>query len=353
MPDSNRRNFLLSTAALAAIAASGRAGQPSTKPEPINKPEPKALKPDPVLEKRKFGNTDMMVTVLGFGGAEIGFQQTAVDTVKTLLNSALDAGLNVIDTAECYAGSEESIGAAVSHRRKDYYLFTKVGHMDGHSATDGWTKGSIAKSIDRSLERLKTDHLDLVLLHSCDKATLEKGECIEALEAAKKAGKTRYIGYSGDTIHAQYAIETGRFDALQTSVNIADQECIELTLPKAKEKNMGVIAKRPIANVAWRYDTKPENGYFVEYWNRLQKLAYDFTQGEARQDQGPKGAAGTALRFTLAVPGVHVAIVGTTRPERWKSNAQMLHDGGALSPEQFKAIREKWAKVSEGWTGQT
>ncbi|HLO42040.1 MAG TPA: aldo/keto reductase [Phycisphaerales bacterium] len=353
MQDSNRRSFLLSTAALAAMAAAGRAVQPSTKPQPINKPEPKAMQPEPVLEKRKFGKTDMNVTVLGFGGAEIGFQQTDIDTVSKLLNSALDAGLNVIDTAECYAGSEESIGKAVSHRRKDFYLFTKVGHMDGYSAPDGWTRPSITKSIDRSLERLKTDHLDLVLLHSCGKDILEKGECIDALEEAKKAGKIRYMGYSGDTVHALYAIETGRFDALQTSVNIVDQECIDLTLPKARERNMGVIAKRPIANAVWRYDAKPDNGYVVEYWNRLQKLGYDFAKGDARSDQGAQGAAGTALRFTLAVPGVHVAIVGTTRPERWKSNAQMLHDGGTLPEEKFKAIRETWAKVNEGWTGQT
>ena len=70
----------------------------------------------------------MQVGVLGFGGSEIGDDQVASKTVSSLLNQALDDGLNVIDTAECYPQSEEMIGKAVAQRRKDYYLFTKCGH---------------------------------------------------------------------------------------------------------------------------------------------------------------------------------------------------------------------------------
>lgn len=297
------------------------------------------------MEKRQFGKTDMMVSVLGFGGAEIGFQGVDVSEVKSILNNALDAGLNVVDTAECYVNSEEMIGNAVSHRRDDFYLITKCGHGENFDV-GAWSKVEILSSIERSLKRLKTDRLDLVLLHSCSEEELRKGEVIEALQAAKASGKTRYIGYSGDSFAALYAIESGAFDALQTSVNIADQEALELTLPKAKERSMGVIAKRPVANVAWKEKTKPEYFYIQEYWARFQKLKYDFLNGDLSE------AVNTALRFTLSVDGVHTAIVGTTKKERWQENARMLEKGG-LSESEFAAIRKIWSeRAQQDWVGQ-
>ncbi|HEY7314667.1 MAG TPA: aldo/keto reductase, partial [Gemmataceae bacterium] len=249
------------------------------------------------METRQLGKTDMHVSVLGFGGAEIGFEKAAAQTVADLLHSALDAGLNVIDTAECYLQSEELIGQAVSGRRKDFFLFTKCGHPDDPGVGD-WRPESLLTSIQRSLKRLRTDRLDLVQLHSCTEEELRKGDVVRALEDARQKGYTRYIGYSGDSSAARYAIECGRFDTLQTSVSIADQEALELTLPLAQQRQMGVIAKRPIANAAWRYTKKPDNTYHQPYWERLQKLHYDFLSGDSKQ------AAAIALRFTLSAPGV-------------------------------------------------
>ncbi len=297
------------------------------------------------MEKRPFGKTDMQVTVLGFGGAEIGFEKAEPDAVARLLNDALDAGLNVIDTAECYLQSEELIGQAVSSRRSDFHLFTKCGHPEKPGVGD-WRPESLLQSIERSLRRLKTDRVDLVQLHSCSEDDLRQGDVIDALRRAREKGYTRYIGYSGDGPAARFAIESGAFDALQTSVSIADQEAIELTLPLARQRQMGVIAKRPIANAVWRHAEKPENAYVVPYWERIQKLRYDFLQGD------PSSGVATALRFTLSVPGVHTAIVGTARPGRWRDNAAILEASGLPAPE-FEAIRSRWRDVAEpSWTGQ-
>ena len=202
------------------------------------------------MEKRCLGKTDMQVSLLGFGGSEIGYERASAETVAKLLKSALDAGLNVIDTAECYYNSEELIGKAVGNRRKEFYLFTKCGHPHGMESSANWSKDSILESVTRSLQRLKTDRLDLLQLHSCSEAELRKGEVIDALQTARDKGYTRYIGYSGDSRAAHFAVESGAFDTLQTSVNVADQEAIALTLPLALEKQMGVIAKRPIANAS-------------------------------------------------------------------------------------------------------
>ena len=297
------------------------------------------------MEKRQLGKTDMQVTVLGFGGAEIGFQQAGVATVSQLLNEALDAGLNVIDTAECYVQSEELIGQAVSGRRKDFYLFTKCGHPETMSKPD-WRPASLSQSIERSLRRLRTDRLDLIQLHSCSEEELRKGDVITALEDARKRGYARYIGYSGDGQAARYAIECGRFDTLQTSVSIADQEAIDLTLPLARQRQMGVIAKRPIANVAWKMEPQPESSYYHAYWKRLQKLDYKFLQGPTRD------AVAIALRFTLTVHGVHTAIVGTTKPDRWRENAELVA-AGPLPKDQYEEIRARWREVADAsWVGQ-
>ena len=299
------------------------------------------------MEKRQLGQTDMQVSVLGFGGSEIGYEHASAETVARLLNSALDAGLNVIDTAECYEGSEELIGQTVGHRRQDFYLFTKCGHPRGIGSED-WSDASLLESIERSLQRLRTDCVDLVQLHSCSESTLRKGEAITALETARTKGYTRYIGYSGDSLATKFAVESGAFDTLQTSINVADQEPLELTLPLAREKQMGVIAKRPIANAAWKEQHKPIDSYHHVYWDRLSKLHYDFIRQRPLEE-----SIARALRFTLTVPGVHTAIVGTAKPERWAQNAKMA-EAGSLPASEFEAIRERWDDIRpRTWIGQT
>jgi aryl-alcohol dehydrogenase-like predicted oxidoreductase len=299
------------------------------------------------MEKRRLGKTDMEVTVLGFGGSEIGYERVAQDSVNQLLNSALDAGLNVIDTAECYYGSEELIGRAVAKRRNDFYLFTKCGHPHGMESSANWSKGSILQSVERSLRRLQTDVVDLVQLHSCSESELRRGEAIDALQTARQRAFTRYIGYSGDSRGAHYAVECGAFDTLQTSINIADQEAIDLTLPIARQRQIGVIAKRPIANAAWKTGHRPRDSYHHEYWERLRRLNYEFLRNRPVEE-----TVSIALRFTLSVPGVHTAIVGTTKPDRWQQNARMV-EAGRLSDTEFRAIRDRWEEYApRTWIGQ-
>jgi len=289
----------------------------------------------------------MNVSVLGFGGSEIGYEGASLSTVTKLLNEALDAGLNVIDTAECYVASEELIGAAIGRRRNDYYLFTKVGHERGWSHPD-WRPESLLRSLERSLKRLKTDYVDVIQLHSCSEVELRKGHVIDALRRARERGYARYIGYSGDSKWAMYAVQSGAFDTLQTSVNIADQEAIELYLPLAQQRDMGVIAKRPLANVAWHNgDRPPSDLYGRTYWERLQKLRYAFMEGDFEQTMA------TALRFALSVPAVHTAIVGTSKPDRFKENSALIEIGN-LPQELFDSIRRRWRALAEpSWIGQT
>ena len=286
----------------------------------------------------------MDVTVLGFGGAAIAGERA--ENIERVLNGALDAGTNVIDTAECYEGGEESIGNAISKRRHEFFLFTKCGHPRG-IGTENWSGNSISESIERSLRHLQTDRIDLIQLHGCSEAVLKKGEAISALEKARERGWVRYLGYSGDGRPARFAVECDAFDALQTSINIADQEAISQIVPLARTRNIGLIAKRPLANFAWKTGHKPINSYHHEYYERLRKLNFDFLSNDSAEE-----SIAIALRFVLSVPGVHTAVVGTTKPERFRENARLL-ESQPLPESEYNAIRERWDVMApKTWIGQ-
>ena len=293
-----------------------------------------------MIERRRLGRTGLDVSVLGFGGSEFGFERATVATVRRPLHDALDAGLNVVDTAECYGDSETLIGEGLAGRRGEVHLFTKCGHFEG-TGRDDWRPVSLERSIARSLARLRTDHVDLLQLHTCTEEDLRRGEVIEVVERARARGQARFLGYSGDGAAARYAVECGRFDALPTSVCVADQEVLELTLPPAIARDVGVIAKRPLANAAWREGQRPDNAYHHVYWDRLQQLDYDFLAGRPPDRRRPRfAAASPPSRLTVATTSP--ADGGTGTPGRRRD-----------APRGVRAPPARWRAVADAsWTGQ-
>ena len=138
------------------------------------------------MEIRKLGTTDLTVSRLGFGLFEISTLESDTDAA-VLLHGALDAGITFLDTAACYGDSEQKIGKAVSERRDEFVLASKCGHEVSEAKFGAWTAATITASIEQSLRRLKTDRLDLLQLHSCSLEILERGDAIEAMEAAQRA----------------------------------------------------------------------------------------------------------------------------------------------------------------------
>lgn len=310
------------------------------------------------METRRFGMTGLDISVLGFGGGPVGYLDTDRKQVAEILNTLLDRGINLIDTAAGYPGSEEAIGEGVGHRRDDYVLVSKCGRAFDDIEGAAWSAQAIGQTVDRALKRLRTDHLDVMLLHSCDLETLEKGEAIGALVTARDAGKIRFLGYSGDNEAAVYAAGLEEVDVIETSVNICDQANMDSVLPLAVQNNIGVLAKRPIANAAWR-DSSEQGGmyknYAQTYSDRLARMAI------TPADLGFPGDAAAAwpeiaLRFTLAQPGVTAAIVGTTRVANAERNLEIVYKG-ALSEESVAALRASFqrAQAADGtpWPGQT
>ena len=309
------------------------------------------------MELRNLGKTGLEVSALGFGGAPIGYLETDRRQVVEILNTLLDRGVNLIDTAATYSGSEEAIGEAIGHRRDDYVLVSKCGQAFEDIEGTAWSSLAIEQTVERALRRLKTDHVDVMLLHSCDKETLKKGEALGALVKARDAGKIRFVGYSGDKEAAAHAAGLDEVAVIETSVSICDQANIEGVLPEARRNNVGVLAKRPIANAAWK-DASEQRGIYVNYAKtyagRLAKMAI------APADLGFPGEVGTAwseiaLRFTLSQPGVTTAIVGTTKASNVERNLEALSKG--VLPENVvaelrAAFRRAEAAAGEPWLAQ-
>jgi len=297
-----------------------------------------------------FGSTGLVASILGYGAAPAAFLKSdAVDVINFLL----DSGVNLIDTATAYPGSHEFLGENFSHRRKDFILVSKCGNKVQGSEAPLWSDELITYSIDRALQTLKTDYLDVMLLHSCDLKTLEKGEAVAALVKAREAGKIRFAGYSGDNEAATYAAKLPDIAVLETSINIVDQKNIHGALAAARAQNLAVLAKRPIANACWKdLDAQPGmyKNYAATYTKRLAEMDIEPSDFGFK---GPEDWPEIALRFTLSEPGVTTAIVGTTSKENAQRNIDIA-ERGDLPDETVAAIRAAFEAADDGtWTGQT
>jgi aryl-alcohol dehydrogenase-like predicted oxidoreductase len=294
------------------------------------------------MEQRAFGSTGETVSALGIG-ALISDRPEA--EVAALMECMLDAGANLIDTAQCYPGHEELIGRYLSHRRQDFLLVSKCGHHDLLPDGSMRSRAIGMEDIDGALRRLRCDHLDGMLLHSYDLKPLMAGDAIAVLETAKAAGKVRWIGYSGDAERALWAARSGRFDIIECTCNLADQACFDELLPLCKANGLAVIAKRPVANVAWMRGADLEGVHesVRTYHERLARLDLH------PADYGCADFLELALRFTLSAPGVATAIVSSSKSANQDRNLA-LAAAGPLPAQALVALRDRWrAAARSDW----
>ena len=270
------------------------------------------------MRKRRLGRTGWEVSVISFGAIKL--PQLSQQECDTLLNRAIDLGINFVDTADCYGDSEEKIGKALSRRRKEFYLSTKVDERDGSGVT---------KKLERCLRRLKTDSIDLVLFH--DVRGLEYEKIFEqggllALEKAKEQGKLSQIGIS---IHQSLpmmdkAIHSGVFSVLMIAYSAIDEDRLSADLiPLAHEKGVGLIAMKPLAG--------GKLGSAVKGWN------LKYFKGES--------PAQVSLRYILTNPHVTCAIPGMTHLKELEENIKVGKDPRTLTPEEINHFMD--------WVGET
>jgi aryl-alcohol dehydrogenase-like predicted oxidoreductase len=190
---------------------------------------------------------------------------------------------------------------------------------------------AIAPQIDRSLQRLKTDYIDIIQLHSPPYEDVAFGDGLEGLKRAQEQGKVRFISLSADGDAAQKAIEIGEYDTLQITYNILQQEPAEI-IAAAREKDMGIIIKVPIASAIYEKAASDEGGSAM--WERAQKILAPEVVGDLSRVE-------VALRWLLGDTNVHTAIVGTTNIDHLEANFAAV-ERGRLPDAMLAEIRSRY-----------
>lgn len=283
------------------------------------------------LEARALGRTGIVVSALGLGGGPLGDGSLDDASAERLLRRALDLGVTTVDTAPSYGESEPRIGRALVGVRERTVLVTKGGY--GVPGEPDWTPRCITLGIERALRRLRTDRVDVFLLHSCDRDRLARGDLQEALQEAKTRGLVRAVGYSGDGDALAWAVRSGAFDVIECSVNVVDRAALRESIPLAASMGIGVLAKRALAGAAWRFVERPERPDLATYWDRFEVTPLP-----------PHTALDQAARFAAFAPGVACALVGTRSIGHLEEVARAVTKG---------ALAEAPREAEMGWAGVT
>ena len=281
------------------------------------------------LRRNPLGVTGLDVTQLGFGaGQRLSPDETfSTEQAGRLLNAVLDAGINFIDTAPDYGPSEAQIGRHLGSRRQEFFLATKCGcNIDATGMRQDpdhlWTAERIHRNIDQSLQRLGTDHVDLLQTHNATPEDLQDTGVVEALLAIKEAGKTRFLGASTTAPHLITLVRSGVFDTVQVPYS-ALRRGHEKMIYEVAELGIGVVIRGGIAVGHRAY------GRIQDTWTRsdLDSLLDGMDRYEF------------LLRFTLAHPGCHTTIVGTTKLEHLEANVAAAKKGPLL-PELYARAKQ-------------
>jgi aryl-alcohol dehydrogenase-like predicted oxidoreductase len=292
------------------------------------------------IEWRMFGQSGLRVSALGFGAGHIGGSEMTDAEAAAILHRALDQGINLVDTARGYGRSEARIGLALGARRPEVILSTKIGY--GISGYADWSAEIIPAGVTEALRALRTEYIDIMHLHSCPVETLERSGVVEALQREVQAGRVRVAAYSGDNESLQWAVTSGVFGSVQCSFNICDQRSLSETLPAAIRSNLGVIAKRPIANGPWNFAAQPTGHYVEPYWHRFQQMG---------MRDWPVDWSDVALRFAAYTPGVHACIVGTRNMAHLEANIASVRRG-PLDPGLVARIHKAFQANGAAWRSE-
>ncbi len=296
------------------------------------------------MNRRRLGRTGLKVSELCLGTMTFAAQADEAAS-RAIMDAAAEAGIDFIDTADCYpvpidlatvGRTEEYVGRWLEGRRHQFVLATKCRVRVGPGPNDeGLSRRHIMASCEASLRRLRTDYIDLYQAHSPDPET-PIDETLRAFDDLVRQGKVRYVGCSNYAAW-QLALALGvserhglaRFDCLQPRYNILHRDIEAEQLPLCRDQGVGVIAYNPLAGglLSGKYadpGTIPEGTRFAlgkagelyreRYWHRAQ---FDAVERLKRHfDARGVSLVSAAVAWVLAQPGITSAILGASRPEQ-------------------------------------
>jgi len=318
------------------------------------------------MEYRKFGQTGVEISAIGFGCWEIGGGYGSIEETDFIkaINRALEIGINSFDTAEAYGfgASEKSLAKALGSRRKEAVITTKfgVGYPDTPNYRDS-TRKRVMESIEKSLKALNTDYVDVYLIHWPDR-NVPFEEPMRALDDLVKQGKVRAVGLSNFKLNEiEACMKTRRVDVVQYCWNMFDRRMQKEIFPYCRENKIGVMAYGSLAYGMLTGTLSEEKTFEKNDWrskrgqlgniNLFQHLfGPDHFLKNLRAVEELKGVAKRynktlpqlALNWTLSNPVISTALVGCRNPGEVDDNAGSL--GWKISDADMKEIDAIFAK---------
>jgi aryl-alcohol dehydrogenase-like predicted oxidoreductase len=310
-----------------------------------------------LMQYRSLGRTGVQVSALALGAMNFGpTGDTTQDEATAIVDAALEAGINVIDTADMYGHgqSEEMVGRAIAGRRDHIVLATKAWAPMGDDPNQrGSSRRWLVTALDNSLRRLGVDHVDLYQIHRWD-PTVSDEETLSALTDLQRAGKIRYFGTSTypayRIVEAQWAAREhhlGRYVTEQPSYSILQRGVEAHVLPVTEQYGLGVLVWSPLAS-GWLSGAIREGRAIGTHRSALMAPRFDLSVPANRAkldaveqlakvaDQAGLTLIQLALGFVTAHPGVTSAIIGPRTPDHLRS--QVAAADTVLSPDVLDAI---------------
>ncbi|MBK8139092.1 MAG: aldo/keto reductase [Chloroflexi bacterium] len=326
------------------------------------------------MKYREFGRTGWKVSEVSFGAWAIGSAWGATDDAESIaaMHRCIDLGINLFDTADVYGdGHSERLISRILRERPDadVRVITKAGRRLPKQVVEGYTKENLTAWIDRSLQNLSVETIDLVQLHCPPTEVYYRPEVFEALDELVAAGKIRHYGVRVEKVEeALKAIEFPGVQSVQIIFNMFRHRPAELFFREAQRRKVAVIARVPLASGLLSGKMTAQTTFAADDHRNFNRYGQSFDRGETFSgvdyDTGlqaveelralvPQGAtmAQLALRWILMFEAVTCVIPGAKRPSQAEDNSA-ASDLPPLTPEQMAAVTSLYDRLIRGQVHQ-